>query len=61
LEASIGKDGTVGAVKVLNGQPLLAAAAVTAVQKWRYTPSRLNDKLISVQKKVTTSSFTELK
>jgi|HubBroStandDraft_2_1064218.scaffolds.fasta_scaffold11645_3 outer membrane biosynthesis protein TonB len=35
LEASIGEDGTIGAVKVLSGQPLLAAAAVTAVQQWR--------------------------
>jgi outer membrane biosynthesis protein TonB len=50
LEASIGEDGTIGAVEVPSGQPLLAAAAVTAVQQWRYTSSLLNGKPISVQK-----------
>jgi periplasmic protein TonB len=53
LEASIAEDGTIGTVKVLSGQPLLAAAAATAVQQWRYTPCLLNGKPISVQKKIT--------
>ncbi|MGA8437490.1 MAG: TonB family protein [Candidatus Sulfotelmatobacter sp.] len=53
LEVSIAEDGTIGAVKILSGQPLLAAAAVTAIHQWRYTPSLLNGKPVSVQKKIT--------
>jgi TonB family protein len=53
LEVSIAEDGTIGAVKVLRGQPLLAEAAVTAVRQWRYTAPLLNGKPIAVQKEVT--------
>jgi TonB family protein len=53
LQVSIAEDGTIGTVKVLSGQPLLAAAALAAVRQWRYTPSLLNGKPISVQRKIT--------
>jgi hypothetical protein len=53
LEASVAEDGTIRAVKVLSEQPLFASATATAVQQWRYTPSLLDGKPISVQKKIT--------
>lgn len=53
LEVSIAEDGTIAAVKVLRGQPLLAEAAVAAVRQWRYTPPLLNGKPIAVQKEIT--------
>ena len=42
LEAIIATDGRVLSVHVLNGHPLLVAAAVEAVRTWRYTPPLLN-------------------
>ncbi len=36
LEVSIAPDGNVSGVKVLGGHPLLANAAQSAVQKWKY-------------------------
>jgi protein TonB len=48
LEAVVGIDGRVREVKVLNGSPLLARAAVDAVSQWVYEPSRLNGELIEI-------------
>jgi protein TonB len=42
LEATVGADGRVEAVKVLRGQPLFDDAAVEAVKQWRYQPLLLN-------------------
>jgi len=42
LEATIGRDGKVIAVKVLSGHPLLAQAAKAAVMTWRYRPTLLD-------------------
>jgi protein TonB len=42
IQASIGKDGKVRKVEVLNGPPLLRQAALDAVLKWVYSPSLLN-------------------
>ena len=42
LNAVIRPDGKVGSVQVVSGNPLLAHAAVEAVQQWRYEPFRLN-------------------
>ena len=38
LRATIEKDGTVSNLEVRSGKPLLAKAALEAVQKWRYAP-----------------------
>jgi len=38
LQALIDKDGSVQVVTPLNGRPILAAAAINAVQNWRYRP-----------------------
>jgi len=48
LEAVVGTDGRVRDVKVLNGSPLLARAAVDAVSQWVYEPSRLNGELVEI-------------
>lgn len=42
LEATIDESGVVRDVRVLRSVPLLDAAAIAAVSRWRYTPTRLN-------------------
>jgi protein TonB len=42
IEATVDKSGRVRAVRVVRGNPLLDAAAITAVKQWRYEPLRLN-------------------
>ena len=39
LEAVISSDGSVKAVAVKGGDPVLAQAAVNAVRKWRWEPA----------------------
>jgi protein TonB len=48
LQAIIGKDGTIQDLKVQNGQPLLARAALDAVRAWRYQPTLLNSEPVEV-------------
>jgi len=49
LECVIDKQGNVQSVKVLRGLPLgLTEAAVSAVKKWKFKPSTLNGKPVSV-------------
>jgi protein TonB len=38
VEATVGTDGNVEAVKVLTGNPLLTNSTVNAVKKWKFTP-----------------------
>lgn len=42
LEAIIAVDGAVRDVKLIEGHPMLAAAAIDAVSQWRYRPTKLN-------------------
>ena len=42
LRATIDEAGKVKSVGVVNGNPMLANAAITAVRQWRYSPSELN-------------------
>lgn len=42
LEATIDEAGNVKNLKVIGSRPLLDKAAIEAVSKWRYTPTRLN-------------------
>ena len=42
LEATINRSGRVESVRVINGSPLLDAAAIAAVKQWRYEPLQLN-------------------
>jgi periplasmic protein TonB len=48
LEAMIGVDGTIRQLRVVSGHPLLAPAALAAVETWRYQPTLLNGVAVSV-------------
>ena len=48
IEATIGTDGKVTAVKVIHSVPALDQAAIDAVRQWEYTPSFLNGAAVSV-------------
>ncbi len=48
LEAVVSFDGTIRDLKLIGGHPLLASAAVEAVEQWRYTPTRLNGQAVEV-------------
>jgi protein TonB len=53
LEASISKDGSIAKIKVLNGHPVLAKAAVDAVRQWKYQPYVLNGEPVAIQTQIT--------
>jgi len=53
LLASIGKDGSITAVKVLSGDSVLAHAAIDAVKQWKYKPYYLDDQPVAVQTQIT--------
>ncbi len=55
LEATIDEFGTVRDVRVLRSIPLLDRAAIDAVSKWRYTPTRLNGVAVPIRLTVTVS------
>jgi len=42
LQVIVGKNGAVHDVRFISGPPILAAAAINAVQNWQYRPSYLN-------------------
>ncbi len=48
IQALIGRDGIIRNLQVLNGPPLLLAAAIEAVQQWRYRPTLLNSEPVEV-------------
>ena len=49
LQAVLGKDGKVQDIKVLSGEPVLAAAALDAVKQWVYRPTLLNGEPVEVK------------
>ncbi len=53
LECTIDPAGNVVDVRVISGHPLLTPAAVDAVGRWRYSPTRLNGQPVSVLLTVT--------
>jgi len=53
LETVIDESGNVTSARVLRGHPLLNQAALEAVQRWKFTPARLNDEAIPVVMTVT--------
>ncbi|HEX7284529.1 MAG TPA: TonB family protein [Candidatus Angelobacter sp.] len=53
LHAIIGKDGSIQSLSVISGHPILAAAALAAVEKWRYRPYLLNGEAVEVETFVT--------
>ncbi len=42
LKATIGTDGSVDALELVSGPPLLAQAAIEAVRQWRFLPATRN-------------------
>jgi protein TonB len=53
LEAMLDETGRVAQLKVLRSEPLLDAAALEAVRRWRYTPTLLNNVPVPVLLTVT--------
>lgn len=55
LEAIITREGTIdpARLRVLQGNPLLAPAAVEAVQQWRYRPTLLNGQPVEILTTIT--------
>jgi protein TonB len=53
LHAIIAKDGTIQSLTVVNGSPMLAAAAIDAVRQWRYKPYLLNGNAVEVETFIT--------
>ncbi|HET9283141.1 MAG TPA: energy transducer TonB [Candidatus Angelobacter sp.] len=52
LQVSIDKSGNVTAVKTVQGEPILADAAVKAVKQWKYKPYLLNGEPAKLEKTV---------
>jgi len=48
LTAMVSEDGSVENVRVMRGHCWLAKAAVEAVRKWRYSPTMVEGKPVSV-------------
>src|ERR1700757_4302188 len=53
LLAVIGTDGSVKDVRVENGLPILAQAAINAVKQWRYKPYMINGEPVEVDSRIT--------
>ncbi len=53
MQAIISKNGTVGHLHVIQGDPLLRSAASEAVSKWRYRPYTVNGRPVEVATTVT--------
>jgi protein TonB len=53
LQVRITKDGRVEVLKLLQGEPALADAAITAVKQWRGKPAWVNGKPVEVVSTVT--------
>jgi TonB family protein len=48
LRVLLSPDGRVASIKVLDGPPILARAAVEAVEQWQYQALRMNDEPVTV-------------
>jgi protein TonB len=48
LSATINREGKITELKVLEGHPLLTAAACAVVEKWRYRPTLLDGEPVEV-------------
>jgi protein TonB len=48
IQALIGRDGIIRNLQLVSGPPLLIAAAMEAVQRWRYQPTLLNGEPVEV-------------
>jgi protein TonB len=48
LEITVDQEGNVSDARAISGNPILIEAAITAVRQWKYTPTFLNGKPVSV-------------
>jgi periplasmic protein TonB len=53
LQAVISRQGTIENLSVVNGHPMLVAAAIDAVRQWRYRPYILNNEPVEVETQIT--------
>jgi len=53
IQALISRDGSIEQIRIVSGQPLLAAAAKTAVREWKYRPYYLNGEPVEVETEIT--------
>jgi len=53
LDAIISEQGTIESVKLVEGQPVLARAAIDAIKQWRYKPYELNGKPVKIATTIT--------
>jgi TonB family protein len=53
LDADISKEGSVDALRVISGHPLLISAAINAVKEWRYKPYMPNGAPVAVKTRIT--------
>ncbi len=55
LHAIISRDGSIQSLSLISGHPLLAPAAIAAVEQWRYRPYILNGDAVEVETWITVS------
>src|SRR5579859_4208737 len=55
LHAIISRDGSIQSLSLISGHPLLARAAIEAVEQWRYRPYILNGEPVEVETWITVS------
>jgi TonB family protein len=53
LQGLIGKDGHLKKLKLISGHPILAPAAIGAVEQWRYQPYELKGEPVEVETQIT--------
>jgi protein TonB len=52
LQATIGKEGDVENLQVINGPSMLVAASIEAVKQWKYKPYLLSGEPVEVETQV---------
>jgi protein TonB len=53
LKVTLDKEGNVGNIRLIQGHPLLAPAAIEAVKQWKYKPFLLDGVPLEVESQVT--------
>jgi protein TonB len=61
LHAIIARDGRIQSLNVISGHPLLAHAALEAVEQWRYRPYVLNGETVEVETFITVNFKKEMR
>jgi TonB family protein len=57
LTAGVDADGKVRSVRVVRGNPALAAAAIRAIRQWRYRPYIKDGRLVATETNIVISFF----